>query len=71
VIDAVAAKLQATPMQVALAWLLHRAPNTLLIPGTSSLAHLRENLAAAELNLPDEAINQLNSVANAGGSNMA
>jgi pyridoxine 4-dehydrogenase len=67
VIDAVAAKLQATPMQVALAWLLHRAPNTLLIPGTSSLAHLRENLAAAELNLPDEAINQLNSVAKPAG----
>jgi len=71
VIDAVAAKLQATPMQVALAWLLHRAPNILLIPGTSSLAHLRENLAAAELNLPDEAVNQLNSVANASGSSMA
>jgi pyridoxine 4-dehydrogenase len=71
VIDAVAAKLQATPMQVALAWLLHRAPNILLIPGTSSLAHLRENLAEAELNLPDEAVNQLNSVANASGSNMA
>jgi pyridoxine 4-dehydrogenase len=71
VIDAVAAKLQATPMQVALAWLLHRAPNILLIPGTSSLAHLRENLAAAELNLPDEAANQLNSVANASGSSMA
>src|SRR4029077_4696071 len=59
-IDAVAAKLQATSMQVALAWLLHRAPNILLIPGTSSIAHLRENLIAAELNLPDEAVNQLN-----------
>jgi pyridoxine 4-dehydrogenase len=46
--------LGATPMQVALAWLLRRAPHILLIPGTSSLAHLRENLAAAELNLPDE-----------------
>src|SRR5690349_18178304 len=56
VIDAEAAKLQATPMQVALAWLLHRASNVLLIPGTSSLAHLRENLAAAELKLPEEAI---------------
>jgi pyridoxine 4-dehydrogenase len=64
VLDAVAANLQATPMQVALAWLLHHAPNILLIPGTSSLAHLQENLAAAELNLPDETINQLNSVAN-------
>jgi len=71
VIDAVAAKLQATPMQVALGWLLHRASNVLLIPGTSSLAHLRENLAAAELDLPEEAINQLNSVANASGSSMA
>jgi pyridoxine 4-dehydrogenase len=71
VIDAVAAKLQATPMQVALAWLLHRALNILLIPGTSSLGHLRENLAAAELNLPDEAANQLNSAANASGSSMA
>ena len=70
-IDAVAAKLQATPMQVALAWLLYRAPNILLIPGTSSLGHLRENLAAAELNLPDEAVNQLNSMANASGSSMA
>jgi pyridoxine 4-dehydrogenase len=70
-LDAVAARLHATPMQVALAWLLHRAPNILLIPGTSSLAHLRENLAAAELNLPDEAVNQLNSVANASGSSMA
>src|SRR4029077_21016470 len=59
----VAQRLGATPMQVALAWLFHRAPNILLIPGTSSLAHLRENLAAAELNLPAEAINQLNSVA--------
>jgi aryl-alcohol dehydrogenase-like predicted oxidoreductase len=71
VIDAVAAKLQATPMQVALAWLLHRAPNILLIPGTSSPAHLRENRAAAELTLPDEAVSQLNSVANASGSSMA
>src|SRR4029077_19561026 len=50
----VADQLGATPMQVALAWLLRRAPHILLIPGTSSLTHLRENLAAAELNLPDE-----------------
>ena len=49
-----AESLGATPMQVALAWLLRRAPHILLIPGTSSLAHLRENLAAAELSLPDE-----------------
>ena len=71
VVDTVAAKLRATPMQVALAWLLHRAPNVLLIPGTSSLTHLRENLAAAELKLPDEAINQLNSVATSNASSVA
>jgi aryl-alcohol dehydrogenase-like predicted oxidoreductase len=70
-LDAVAAKLDATPMQVALAWLLHRAANILLIPGTSSLAHLRENLAAAGLNLSDEAINQLNSVAKTNASSVA
>jgi aryl-alcohol dehydrogenase-like predicted oxidoreductase len=67
----VAAKLQATPMQVALAWLLHRAPNILLIPGTSSLAHLRENLAAAELKLSDEVLNQLNAVVTTNGSSVA
>jgi aryl-alcohol dehydrogenase-like predicted oxidoreductase len=67
----VAQRLGATPMQVALAWLFHRAPNILLIPGTSSLAHLRENLAAAELNLPAEAINQLNSVATTNALNAA
>jgi aryl-alcohol dehydrogenase-like predicted oxidoreductase len=49
----VAAQLGATPMQIALAWLLQRAPNLLLIPGTSSLAHLRENLAASKLRLPE------------------
>jgi pyridoxine 4-dehydrogenase len=49
----VATRLGATPMQVALAWLLHRAPNILLIPGTSSIAHLHENLAAAKLALTD------------------
>ncbi|MGT2488772.1 aldo/keto reductase [Methylobacterium oryzae CBMB20] len=52
----VAAGLGATPMQVALAWLLRRSPNILLIPGTSSLGHLRENLAAAALALPDNAM---------------
>ena len=50
----VADNLGATPMQVALGWLLRRAQHILLIPSTSSLAHLRENLAAAELKLPDE-----------------
>jgi pyridoxine 4-dehydrogenase len=59
----VAAQLGATPMQVALAWLLHRSPNILLIPGTSSLNHLRENLAAATLSLPAEALQSLKSIA--------
>jgi aryl-alcohol dehydrogenase-like predicted oxidoreductase len=62
----VAAGLGATPMQVALAWLLQRAPNILLIPGTSSLAHLRENLAAAELELPGEVIARLNDIGRSG-----
>jgi aryl-alcohol dehydrogenase-like predicted oxidoreductase len=55
-LDAAAASLQVTPMQVALAWLLQRSPNILLIPGTSSARHLRENLAAATLHLPAETI---------------
>jgi pyridoxine 4-dehydrogenase len=59
----VAARLRATPMQVALAWLLRRAPNILLIPGTSSLAHLRENLSAADLELPKDALAALDGVA--------
>jgi len=58
----IAAKLGATPMQVALAWLLQRAPNILLIPGTSSLSHLRENLEAAALVLTDETIAALENV---------
>jgi pyridoxine 4-dehydrogenase len=58
----VAASLKATSMQVALAWLLRRAPNILLIPGTSSLSHLRENLEVAQLNLPEEAMRQLDRV---------
>ncbi len=61
----VAARLGATPMQVALAWLLRRAPNILLIPGTSSVAHLRENLAAAGCALPDDAVRELDLVAGA------
>ena len=61
----VAGRLGATPMQVALAWLLHRAPNILLIPGTSSVAHLRENLAAAALKLPDDAMAQLDAIGSA------
>jgi pyridoxine 4-dehydrogenase len=61
-LSAVAAKRGATPMQVALAWLLRRAPNILLIPGTASLGHLRENLAAAELTLPDDAMATLDGI---------
>ncbi|HXB02207.1 MAG TPA: aldo/keto reductase family oxidoreductase [Opitutaceae bacterium] len=59
----VAGQLRATPMQVALAWLLHRASNILLIPGTSSVAHLRENLAAGELTLSPEALKKLDRIA--------
>lgn len=58
----VAQQLNATPMQVALAWLLQRSPNILLIPGTSSPEHLRENLAAAQLTLPDEALATLDGI---------
>ena len=58
----VARRLGATPMQVALAWLLHRSPNILLIPGTSSVDHLGENLAAARLSLPDDALAALDAV---------
>jgi aryl-alcohol dehydrogenase-like predicted oxidoreductase len=58
----VAASLGATPLQVALAWLLQRAPNILLIPGTSSLPHLRENLKAAELVLPAAAVEKLDTI---------
>ncbi len=62
-LNRVAADLGATPMQVALAWLLHRSPNILLIPGTSSVAHLRENMAAAQLPLPSEAQATLDGIA--------
>ena len=58
----VAERLGATPMQVALAWLLQRSPNILLIPGTSSVAHLRENLAAADLVLPSDAVAELDGI---------
>ena len=61
-LDAAAASLHATPMQVALAWLLQRSPNILLIPGTSSLAHLRENLKASSLQIPSAVIADLNSI---------
>ncbi|HKP37190.1 MAG TPA: aldo/keto reductase family oxidoreductase [Pyrinomonadaceae bacterium] len=61
-LDQVAASIQATPMQVALAWLLQRSPNVLLIPGTSSREHLHENLDAAALELPADAIDELNAI---------
>jgi aryl-alcohol dehydrogenase-like predicted oxidoreductase len=63
ILSKVAVRLGATPMQVALAWLLRRSPNILLIPGTSSLAHLRENLAAAELDLSADVLKELDGVA--------
>ena len=61
-LSAVAQQLGVTPLQTALAWLLRRSPNILLIPGTSSLAHLRENLAVAEIVLPDDAMDELNGI---------
>jgi aryl-alcohol dehydrogenase-like predicted oxidoreductase len=62
-LSSVAAQVGATPLQVALAWLLRRSPNILLIPGTSSVAHLRENLAVADIVLPDEAMVTLDKIA--------
>jgi pyridoxine 4-dehydrogenase len=62
-LDAVAERLGAAPMTVALAWLLHRSPNVLLIPGTSSVAHLRENVTAADLALPADALAELDAIA--------
>jgi pyridoxine 4-dehydrogenase len=61
-LDTAAASVGATPMQVALAWLLHRSPNILLIPGTSSVAHLRENLKAATLALPQKVMADLDAI---------
>jgi aryl-alcohol dehydrogenase-like predicted oxidoreductase len=65
ILDGAATSLKSTPMQIALSWLLQRAPNILLIPGTSSVNHLRENLAAATLQLPPETIAELDSIASA------
>ena len=62
-LDAVATRLDATPMAVALAWLLQHSPNILLIPGTSSVAHLRENVAGAALTLPEDELAKLNGIA--------
>ena len=68
-LDAAAASLEATPMQVALAWLLQRSPNILLIPGTSSLEHLRENLHASMLQIPPEVIADLDAIGESGIAN--
>ena len=65
-LSAVASRLGATPLQVALAWLLQRAPNILLIPGTSSVAHLKENLAASGMVLPEDALRELDSMESVG-----
>jgi aryl-alcohol dehydrogenase-like predicted oxidoreductase len=65
-LSSVAKSLDATPLQVALAWLLARAPNILLIPGTSSVSHLRENLAAAELKIPPAALSELDKIGTEG-----
>ncbi len=65
-LDAAATSLEVTPMQVALAWLLQRSPNILLIPGTSSLGHLRENLQAATLTLPSRVVADLDSIGRGG-----
>jgi len=62
-LDAVAARLGATPMAVALAWLLHRSPNILLIPGTSSIAHLRDNVTGAAMTLPEPELAELDRIA--------
>jgi pyridoxine 4-dehydrogenase len=61
-LDAVAARLGTSPLAVALAWLLHRSPNILLIPGTSAVEHLRANVAAADLTLPGDALDELNAL---------
>jgi pyridoxine 4-dehydrogenase len=63
VLDSVADSLGARPRQVALAWLLQRSPNALLIPGTSSVQHLRENLRAADLTLPPDTLAKLSTIA--------
>ena len=61
-LDTVAKSIDATPMQVALAWLLQRSPNILLIPGTSSAGHLRENLAAADITLSAQSVRELDGI---------
>jgi aryl-alcohol dehydrogenase-like predicted oxidoreductase len=70
-LHAVAKRLDATPLAVALAWLLRRSPNILLIPGTASVAHLRENVAAATLELPPDAAAELDAIGGAAPLNAA
>ncbi|VUD67633.1 putative oxidoreductase YtbE [Thalassocella blandensis] len=65
ILETVSKELNATPKQVALAWLLNRSPNILLIPGTSSVAHLQQNIAAAALNIPESLMGKLNTIATA------
>jgi aryl-alcohol dehydrogenase-like predicted oxidoreductase len=67
-LDTAAASLQVTPMQIALAWLLQRSPNILLIPGTSSVSHLRENLQVADLQIPAATLADLDQIAAAAGT---
>ena len=66
-LSALAVEAGATPMQLALAWLLHRAPNILLIPGTSSVEHLRQNLATGTLSLDDDMLRRLDGLGKAEG----
>jgi len=68
VLDTSAASMQVTPMQLALAWLLQRSPNILLIPGTSSLQHLRENLKAATLQIPPKVLAELDAISGGSGN---
>ncbi|MEX3951567.1 aldo/keto reductase family oxidoreductase [Paraburkholderia sp. EG287B] len=67
-LSAVAARLEVTPMALALAWLLRRSPNILLIPGTSTLSHLRENVAAAQLDLNDDMLAELDAIGSSGNA---
>jgi aryl-alcohol dehydrogenase-like predicted oxidoreductase len=68
-LSALATRLEVTPMALALAWLLHRSPNILLIPGTSTRAHLRENVAAAKFDLTDDVLAELDAIGNVGSAN--
>ena len=67
----IAARMDVTPMALALAWLLRRSPNILLIPGTSTLSHLRENVAAAQIDLDDEVLAELDAIGSSSGGSAA